>query len=155
MIDDPLWTYVLVTGSRNWDNGYRMKQALGWVARTRPGPYMLVHGAAFGADSEADYYARKLEWAVTKVPANWKRDGRAAGPIRNVKMVDGILAHTSDTPAEAICLAFPLEGSRGTWHCMEYAAQNGIPVWLHKYPASHRSPVRYLWTPDMGRVIEP
>lgn len=58
---------------------------------------------------------------VERHPAEWDKHGKAAGPIRNQKMVD--LGAT-------VCLAFPLPGSRGTAHCMSAARKASIPVWI-------------------------
>ena len=68
------------------------------------------------------------DWAVAhglepeRHPADWKRYGRAAGPIRNQEMVN---------LGADVCLAFPREGSRGTKNCMEAARKAGIPTLVH------------------------
>lgn len=56
-------------------------------------PTVVIHGAASGADTTAASCA--VDWAmeagvglvVEPYPADWARDGRAAGPIRNERML--------------------------------------------------------------------
>lgn len=46
----------------------------------------IIHGAAKGADHIADICAFG-KWLSTPYPADWNRDGKAAGPIRNARML--------------------------------------------------------------------
>lgn len=115
---------ILVTGSRDWTNRDAVNLALHKVLRDFPlEPITLVHG---GCPTGADYLAHSFahfssRWIDEEVhPADWKKHGRAAGPIRNQHMVD---------LGADLCVAFPLGESRGTRHCMKAAAKAGIPVW--------------------------
>lgn len=115
---------ILVTGSRDWTDREAIAHALLDVRdQPRPGVpsrMVLVHGACpTGADAIADEWATAWGWEVERHPAEWETHGRAAGPIRNQKMVD---------LGADVCLAFPLPGSRGTRHCMGAAERAGIPV---------------------------
>lgn len=48
----------------------------------------VVHGGAKGIDAAADDWA-VVHWVPAKVfPADWKKHGKAAGPIRNAEMAD-------------------------------------------------------------------
>lgn len=118
---------ILITGSRDWsdrraittalfDTGMEHYAALGEEPSTAP---VVVHGGARGADTLAEAAARFLGWRTEKWPADWNRNGKAAGPIRNQQMVDA---------GADICLAFPLGESRGTRDCMRRAEQAGIRV---------------------------
>lgn len=133
---------VLITGSRDWPNRNTVWRALG--------DQLLHPGAADGltvingmCPTGADLHAH--EWYLTHAskwvhedphPADWERpcdsncyhkprtkNGRPycpmAGHLRNQEMVD--------TGAD-VCLAFPLEDSRGTKDCMKRAKKAGIPV---------------------------
>ena len=83
-------------------------------------PIVVVHGGCrTGADAIADGWARRAGVEVEVWPADWAAYGRAAGPIRNGRMV---------AAGARMCLAFPLPGSRGTVNCMELAESAGIPV---------------------------
>jgi hypothetical protein len=78
----------------------------------------IIHGAARGADSQADRSAKERGTPVQVFPANWNRDGKAAGFIRN--------RHMLDTSKPALVVAFP--GWRGTAHMVEYARSKGYEV---------------------------
>ena len=114
---------VLITGSRNWGNRETIYSALENELRAR-GAITVVHGGARGADSIAGEWAKAKRAAGFNVseevhPAQWNTHGRAAGPIRNQKMID--------LGAE-IVLAFPLGESRGTRHAMKASRLAGLKV---------------------------
>ena len=46
----------------------------------------IVSGGARGADDLGERYARERGYALKVFPAEWKKWGRAAGPIRNGQM---------------------------------------------------------------------
>jgi hypothetical protein len=105
---------VIVTGSRYWTNVGAIELAL-----EAEQPTLVVHGGARGADAIAHAWARRKGVAVQEYPADWQRQGKRAGPIRNVQMVS---AHHT-----AVVLAFPL-GGPGTKHCMNVARIAGLVV---------------------------
>lgn len=108
---------LLVCGGRDFNNVSRVRHVLHAVHAKRP-ITLLIEGGAPGADRRA------REWAIANgIPfktfdADWKAYGKAAGPIRNGKMIhegkpDGVVA-------------FP--GGRGTADMVEQALENGIKV---------------------------
>ena len=103
---------VLVCGGREYDDKARVFAVLDEI-----NPTFVIHGNARGADSLAH------EWAISRhrhgvaCPANWARDGRRAGPLRNQRM----LGHGPD-----LIIAFP--GGRGTADMVARAQKAGIPV---------------------------
>lgn len=111
---------ILITGSRNWTDWDEVAYAL-MDATPRPYDYryIIVHGGARGADTIAAAWAKSWGMEVEVHPADWRTHGKAAGPIRNQKMVD-LGAH--------VCLAFPQPKSVGTWDCVRRAKAAGIPV---------------------------
>jgi len=75
---------VLVTGDRNWRD-----MAMVFRVLAPYGPEtVLVHGAARGADRHADAYGYYRKWQVHAEPADWDTHGRAAGILRNQRMLD-------------------------------------------------------------------
>lgn len=48
----------------------------------------VISGKAAGADTLGEQYARERGYELVEVPANWKKYGRAAGPLRNRKMAE-------------------------------------------------------------------
>lgn len=107
---------ILVCGSRTWDDPYPILRELNKL----PLEATIIHGAANGADSLAGAIARRLGFnAVVAVPADWKRYGLGAGPIRNRKMLemgpDLVLAFSRD-----------IENSKGTRNMVEQARKAGV-----------------------------
>jgi hypothetical protein len=79
---------------------------------------MIIHGGAEGADALASAWAFQRCIPCLSVPANWGEHGKAAGPIRNRKMleyvVDGVVA-------------FP--GGAGTADLVAQATAADVKVW--------------------------
>lgn len=121
---------LLITGSRahQWtpyDSHALLITVREILEKTHELP-VLVHGGATGADTGAARVGQQLLNLPTEVHrADWKKYGRAAGPIRNKEMVN---------LGADLCLAFPDhpkgQGSRGTWGCIDLAHQSGIPVYV-------------------------
>jgi hypothetical protein len=76
----------------------------------------IISGGATGIDEDAEIYAEDIGIPVKRFPADWKKYGRAAGPIRNAEMA---------RYADAVIL-FP--GGRGTANMRECAVRHGIKV---------------------------
>ena len=107
---------VLITGSREWRNVRLITETL----RALPRDAVIVHGAATGADHIAHSIALDLGMEVEPHFPNYaKYDVRVAPLMRNHKMIK---------LGADLCLAFPTENSRGTWHCVKFARMAGIPV---------------------------
>ena len=79
---------------------------------------LLVHGGAGGVDSQAGFFAQENGIPVKVYPAEWGTLGKAAGSIRNERM----LAENLD----AIVLVFP--GGIGTHNCETLANKKGMVV---------------------------
>lgn len=79
----------------------------------------LIHGACpTGADALADEYAVVNWLGIDEYPANWKQHGRAAGPIRNQRMID------EGRPDVVVAFA----GGRGTADMIRRAEEAGVRV---------------------------
>jgi len=113
---------VLVTGSRDFDDGQTVMDAI-WAEQVEGERLLVINGGARGADTMANTVATRLPNMLSvTVPADWDNDGRyAAGPIRNRAMLD---------LAPDVVLAFYKEGARnvGTQDCVNAATERGIPV---------------------------
>jgi hypothetical protein len=75
-------------------------------------------GAAPGADTLADTWARSRGIRVERYYALWQTHGKAAGPIRNQRMLD------SENPD--LVVAFP--GGKGTADMIQRAKAAGVAV---------------------------
>jgi predicted Rossmann-fold nucleotide-binding protein len=77
----------------------------------------LLHGGARGADRTISRAAFQLGWPVEVLPADWRRHGRAAGPIRNRELLELAISRadalsSAAAPVSVLVVAFP--GGAGT-----------------------------------------
>lgn len=85
-------TYVLVTGSRDWEDDYIIGIFIHGLRAWHGINMHLFYGCARGADTIA--YKATLEtngWVPHPFPADWDQYGKAAGSIRNQKMLDAMI----------------------------------------------------------------
>lgn len=78
----------------------------------------LIAGDATGADQIALEWANQRSIDNSCFRAKWKTEGKAAGPLRNQRMLD--------EGAPDLVIAFP--GGRGTADMVRRAVEAGIPV---------------------------
>jgi hypothetical protein len=107
---------VLVCGGRDYSDRMAVWHTLDAFA---PAITEVISGMARGADTFAAEWARRFLFPLHEFPANWKRDGRAAGSIRNQRML------TEGRPDAVI--AFP--GGRGTADMVRRSEKAGLPVY--------------------------
>lgn len=112
---------VLITGSREWRNGETIRTEFLRLEKQWPNELIvIVHGGARGADTIAKNIAETEYNFETEVHlADWGKNGKIAGHVRNQKMVD---------LGADICLAFSRNNSNGTRSCITKASHAGIPV---------------------------
>lgn len=107
---------VLVCGGRDFRPGPSDYATL--ASFIAPG-MILIHGGARGADAFAAGFAKGLgSVQVIEFQADWKRDGKAAGPLRNERMLR--------FGKPDLVLAFP--GGRGTADMVRRARAAGVEV---------------------------
>ena len=87
----------------------------------------LVSGHARGADTLAEQYAEERGIPIEVFPAEWKKYGRAAGPIRNRAM---LTYAKEETPVIA---AFWNGHSRGTGNMIRQAKDAGAECHIFSY----------------------
>lgn len=97
---------ILISGSREFNDYALAKEFIdGCLADLiKDEVFTVLSGGCRGADSLGERYAAEKGYTVWKYPADWKRYGRAAGPIRNEIMVK-----TAD-----VIICFPKKESRGS-----------------------------------------
>lgn len=109
---------VLVCGGRDYDDRDKVFATLDTLQRQH-GRLTIIEGGASGADAlAADWAYAQPACHLIREPADWKTDGRAAGPIRNKMMLD---LHKPQ-----LVVAFP--GGRGTADMVRRAVEAGVPV---------------------------
>jgi len=111
--DHPRW--VLICGGRSYANAEAVNAALDALT---PAPTAVLTGGAPGADSLGARWAHAHGVRTIVIYADWQAHGRAAGPIRNRKLV---------WLRPALVLAFP--GGRGTASLVKLAEAAGLRVW--------------------------
>jgi YspA, cpYpsA-related SLOG family len=110
---------ILVCGSRDWEDVASIRAALvDGPAKIHPTD-TVIHGGSRGADKIAGMLARELGATVETYPADWRLNGRKAGPIRNVVMLN---------TKPHLVIAFHKDDSRGTAHVIREARARKIPL---------------------------
>lgn len=117
MVTPPAAPRVLVCGGRDWQDAQAVHRRLDELQ-----PEAVLQGGASGADKAARAWARKHGVHCETWAADWKRKGKAAGPIRNQDMLD--------YGRPDLVLAFP--GGRGTADIVRRARRAGVPVITHE-----------------------
>ncbi|WP_200911707.1 DUF2493 domain-containing protein [Mesorhizobium sp. 1M-11] len=110
---------VLVCGGRDYTNRILVWRTLDGLQAIH-GRLTIIQGGASGADQLARHWCYRKAHSVLMInePADWRRRGRAAGPIRNQRMID---EHRPE-----LVIAFP--GGNGTADMVERAKAAGIPI---------------------------
>lgn len=144
---------LLVCGSRNggawgWIDATRIRHEIEMLA-----PTDIIEGEAPGVDTMARTIAGTMPGVtIHAYPADWSRDGRAAGPLRNARMLregkpDRGLAFgalwkregASDRPHGRLGPWEPRWKPSGTGHMVSILLRAGLPV-------------RWVATPDAVAV---
>lgn len=117
---------VLICGSRGWHDPAPINAILAGLdvlAEGKNEKLTVIHGAAPGADTLASRIAHRWGLEVIGEPADWDQYGKAAGPIRNQKMLDD---HKPD-----VVYAFRSVGkSNGTDDMVRRSKESGLPVYI-------------------------
>lgn len=89
----------------------------------------FVSGAARGADSLGEKYAKECGYTVKRFPADWNTYGKRAGYIRNEQMAKYAMRDNS----YGVLIAFWDGKSRGTKHMIDLANKHGLEVHVVRY----------------------
>jgi hypothetical protein len=108
---------VLVCGGRSFADLPLLDRRLDEM-HTKYGIKTIIHGGAAGADNMAHFWAGFNGVDVEIYSANWKKHGKAAGPIRNQRMIE------EGKPDMVVAFA----GGRGTADMTRRALAAGLPV---------------------------
>ena len=106
---------LLVCGDRNWTNKGLIKE---WIVKLQPD--VIIEGEARGADSYARDIGLELGTIVERFPAQWETYGRAAGIIRNTKML------MEGKPDFVLAFHDSIATSTGTRNMLQQAKKAGI-----------------------------
>jgi len=108
---------LVVAGSREGVSAAKVAAEIRDWMETHGRPDEIVHGACRGVDQHAAAFAAALGIPVRAFPADWRKDGKGAGPRRNARMAQyathALVIHT---------------GSRGSRDMVRAAARARIHV---------------------------
>lgn len=108
---------VLVCGGRSYRNEANVCRVLDAMHNDTP-ISVLIEGGASGADAMAASWAKIRKVNVRTFFARWQEFGKAAGPIRNRRMLD--------EGKPDVVVAFPGDG--GTENMVKQARHAGVRV---------------------------
>ena len=111
---------VIIAGSRTFSNYQLLRDSCNSLLseKQRTHTVVIISGTAQGADRLGEHYARERGFQLRRFPADWDRNGKAAGIIRNAQMADN---------ADAL-IAFWDGKSRGTKNMIETAKKKGLAI---------------------------
>jgi len=111
---------VIVCGSRFWKDVDIIRREL----EKLPPDTIIIHGGANGADRIAGKIATQLGFKVVVFEAEWDKYGKAAGVIRNQRMID------EGKPDLILAFHNNILQSKGTKDMLLRGLHYGIPVKL-------------------------
>lgn len=144
---------VIVCGSRKWTDVVMLRGILAALhAELAEDEWLLVIEGQNpnGADRMAGAWADEMlteRVGHAKFAAQWKRYGKAAGPIRNQQMLTHLLALRDERQADIEVVAFSDSTSNprsGTANMMKIARAAGVRTTLHTHNVEA---LTGLWAP--------
>ena len=115
---------MIIAGGRYFSDYELLKEKCDEFLQDKTGEeIVIISGHALGADSLDERYAQERGFKIETYPADWKKYGRAAGPIRNEQMAN---------IANAL-IAFWDGKSKGTKNMINLAKKKGLQVFVAQY----------------------
>ena len=113
---------IIIAGTRTFHDYDKLRHVMSEIAGNIPKDNIeIVSGGCSGADRLAEVFARRNGISLKVFRADWKKYGRAAGPIRNRDMAEYV-------GATGFLVAFWDGKSRGTKHMIETGTERGLWV---------------------------
>ena len=112
---------VLISGSREGFNYREFSAGLSEVIGDRKVSEMVAGGAR-GIDKYAKRFADSNGITFTEMNADWDLNGKKAGAIRNIEMLD----YVSGICENPMVVAFVSDFSNGTMHMIKSSKSRGI-----------------------------
>ena len=122
---------IIICGGRHFSDQERLETVMSSLMEENDlssEDIEIVSGHCAGADILGELWAKNHSSKCTVFPAEWNKYGRAAGPIRNTKMIE--YAEGAKIP---IVVAFVNERTKGTWDTVHKAQKKNIMVVLNYY----------------------
>lgn len=112
---------MIFCGDRLWTNGVPIFRELRALLTIHGDQLEVIEGGARGADSMSREACLRLKVSVIEILADWATHGRAAGPIRNQRMLDM-------GPDLVVAFHKNIDQSKGTRDMVNRAKKAGVPV---------------------------
>lgn len=106
---------IAVTGGRNFMNFLIIRKAFQEINLNENDT--IVHGGCSGCDQLCAEVAKEFKAKTEEYPADWNKYGKAAGPIRNEKMLKS-----------NIDMLLVFQGGKGTKNCVKKAEELQIKI---------------------------
>lgn len=116
---------VIIAGTRDFDDYGLLCRHTDYMLsdkRTKR-RIVIVSGAARGADTLGEQYARERGYQIRRYPADWYKYGKKAGPLRN-----DLMARNADA-----LIAYWDGRSPGTSNMIETARNYGLQISIKQY----------------------
>lgn len=110
---------VIIAGSRDITDYDVVSQA---IADSGFDVTRVVSGCCRGVDRLGEQWAKERYITIHAFPANWRANGKAAGPIRNREMAQN---------ADALVAVTWEGGTAGTKNMIEEARKAGLKIHVH------------------------
>lgn len=125
MIDNAPIFRVIIAGTRTFTDYTLLQRECNHLLSEKQCTHniVVVSGTARGADTLGERYARERGFQLRRFPADWDKDGKKAGMLRNYRMAD---------KADAL-IAFWDGTSRGTANMIDIARKKKLPVRVIRY----------------------
>lgn len=115
---------VIIAGCRDFNDYGLLQQTCDHLLQNQQKDnVIIVSGHATGADALGERYAKEKGYKIEKHPADWKKYGKAAGPIRNAIMAE----------VSSALIAFWDGKSRGTKNMIDLANDRNLQVAVVEY----------------------
>jgi hypothetical protein len=119
---------IIIAGSRSFDDyGLLCRECNKIIGEYKliTAEFEIISGGARGADKLAEWYALDKNYKNTIMKADWDRNGRGAGYIRNEQM-----AKYAKECQNSICILFWDSESRGTKNMRDIAKKYEIKTFI-------------------------
>ncbi len=119
-VNDNMVKRIVVAGCIDYNNYDEAKEFIDECICDIRNEYKLIFisGGCRGADALGERYEKENGFEIDRIPADWKRYGRAAGPKRNKQM-----AQIAD-----LVICFWDGQSRGTKSMIDYTKEMNKPI---------------------------
>jgi hypothetical protein len=115
----------VVCGGRHFTDEPALAAALDYL-HAEDRCILVITGGADGADRYADRWAMMRGIDRLIVPANWERDGKLGGPIRNTRLLQLARLLAEAAQHDYCLIAFP--GEKGTVDMCRKARASGVSI---------------------------